>query len=103
MIIDSRSKIEQGPDPVPRPHPRMRILHWINNTKRRPVPDSRVRMSQIRLYPQYRLTLTESSAQHLLPIRQILLRSLGAIRTRSTSVDVETEIVGSTGADVRVS
>jgi len=81
----------------------MRILYRINNPERGPVPDRRVWMRQISLYPQYRLTLTESSVQHLLPIRQILLGALGAIRTRSTSVDVETEVVWSTGADVCVS
>ncbi len=51
MIIDSGSKVEQGPDPVLRANPRMRILHRINNAKRRPVPDSRVRMRKIRLDP----------------------------------------------------
>src|SRR6266480_761507 len=35
----------------------MRILDRVNNSKRGPVPDSRVRMSQIRLYPQNLLSL----------------------------------------------
>src|SRR5439155_20575784 len=100
MIINSSSKIEQGPDPVLRANPRMRILQRINNPERRPVPDRRVRMSQIRLYPHYRLSLPKSSIQHLHPVSQILLGTLRTIGTRSTSVDVETEIVGSTGADI---
>src|SRR5882672_692413 len=103
MIIDGRSKVEQGPDPVLRTNPRMRILRRINNTKRRPVPDSRVRMSQIRLYSQYRLSLSEPTVQHLRPVSQVLLGALGAIWTRSTSVDPDTEILGSTRTDVTVS
>src|SRR5438445_11862702 len=103
MIIDGRSKVEHGPDPVLRAHPRMRILHRINNAKRRPVPDRRVRMSQVSLYSKYRLPLSKPSIQHLRPMSQVLLRALRAIWTRSTSVDVDTEIFRSTGADVRVS
>src|SRR5467141_4582202 len=103
MIIDGRSKVEQGPYPIHRSYHRMRIRPRINNTKRRPVPDSRVRMSQIRLYSQYRLSLSEPSVQHLRPVSQVLLGALGAIWTCSTSVDLDTEILGSTRTDVSVS
>src|SRR6266516_6488069 len=89
MIIDSRSKVEQGPDPILRADPRMRILYGIDNTKRGPVPDRRVRMSQIRLYSKHRFSLSRPSIQHLLPVRQVLLRTLRTIGTRSAIVDVE--------------
>src|SRR6266571_5077317 len=103
MIIDSSSKIEQGPDPILRAHhPRVRILFRIDNAKRGPVPDRRVRMTQVRLDPYYRLSLFKPSVQHLLPVRQVLFRALRTIWTCSASVDVETEIIGSTGADVRM-
>src|SRR5712664_661097 len=103
MIIDSRSEIEQGPDPVLRSNPRMRILDGINNPKCWPVSDRRIRMSQISLYSQYCLSLSKPSVQHLLPVRHVLLWTLRSIRTCSTTVDVDTEILRSASTDVRVS
>src|SRR5712692_10486522 len=81
----------------------MRILDRINNPKRGPVSDRRIRMNQISLDPEYRLSLSKLSVQHLLPISQILLWTLGTIRTRSTTVDVDTEILRGTSTDVRIS
>src|SRR5438445_13344266 len=98
MIIDSRSKVEQGPDLVLRAHPRMRILYGIDDPERGPVPDRRVRMSQVRLYSHYRFSISKLSVQHLRPVRQVLLGARGAMRSCSTSFNVHTKFVCGTAA-----
>src|SRR6266568_6685164 len=67
MIIDRRGEIVQRPDTILGPNPRMWILLRINHSESWPIPNSRIRMSRLRLDPNHRLSLFQLSIEHLVP------------------------------------
>lgn len=81
----------------------MRIFLWIDYPKRRPIANSRVRMSSLGLDPDNRFSLFQTAVEHFRPQFEVLGWTLGSMGAGASGLDYSLEIVWVTGTDERES